>query len=216
MNSTKLFGLGEHKTPFLKSFDWKILTFFNKDQPPVENEPLYGSHTFYLNVEDSSTGQSNGIYHLNSNAVYVLLRPESAITWRPIGDILDLFVFLGDSPADVVSQYISLIGKPSMPPFWSLGYLEFRCCPTPPYRLKEQQVIWKRTRDAGIPFDVQWDAKEYMNRERICRHFCSGGSAMLVRCRSTAAVTGSQAVISSIQYFLISFFLNFATPVPNL
>jgi len=161
LSSNNIYGIGEHKAPFLKSTNWELFTLFNHDRPPpTEGWPLYGSHPFHLNVEDSE-GLSNGALLFNSNAMDVLLQPQPAITWRPIGGILDLFVFLGPKPDHVVREYVSLIGKPTIPPFWSLGYHQCRCCPAP-HTLEQQKVIWKRTIDAGIPFDVQWNANEYI------------------------------------------------------
>ncbi|XP_054162742.1 lysosomal alpha-glucosidase-like [Oppia nitens] len=161
LSSPLIYGIGEQKAPFLKDTQWHMYSVFNHDQPGDSFRPLYGSHPFYVNIEDKSTGLAHGVYLRNSNAMDILLQPEPAITWRPIGGILDVFVFVGQSPDDVVRQYISLIGKPSMPPFWSLGYHQCRCC-TQPNTLAEQMVITNRTIAAGIPFDVQWNAKEYM------------------------------------------------------
>lgn len=50
------------------------------------------------------------------------MQPTPAITFRPIGGILDFFFMLGPSPKDVTQQYSNIIGKPFMPPYWSLGF----------------------------------------------------------------------------------------------
>ena len=144
-----------------KNTNWQIYTLFNSDIYPNENVPLYGSHPFLLNVDQKDKGRSSGVFLMNSNAMDVLLQPEPAVTWRPIGGVLDFFVFLGPTAKDVVQQYQALIGRPSMPPFWALGYHQCRCCPAP-HTLAEQKVITERTIAAGIPLDVQWNAKEYM------------------------------------------------------
>lgn len=81
---------------------------------------LQGVHPFYISMEDD--GNSNGVFLFNSNAMDVILQPAPAITYRTIGGLLDFYVFLGPSPADVSAQYVSLIGKPVLPPYWSLGY----------------------------------------------------------------------------------------------
>ncbi|CAG2107192.1 unnamed protein product, partial [Medioppia subpectinata] len=161
LSSHQVYGIGEQKAKFLKDTQWQIYTIFNHDQLVQEKHPEYGSHPFHLNVEDNNTGLSHGVFLHNSNAMDLLLQPEPAITWRTIGGILDMFIFLGPNPADVARDYVSLVGKPEMPPFWGLGYHQCRCC-SEPSTLAAQKVITERTIAAGIPFDTQWNAKEYM------------------------------------------------------
>jgi len=43
------------------------------------------------------------------------------ITFKAIGGILEYFVLTSGSIDEVVSLYHTLIGKPYLPPFWSLG-----------------------------------------------------------------------------------------------
>ena len=154
-------GLGEHYAPLKKYANWQTIELWNHDQPPMKDKNLYGSHPFYLSVEDESTGKSNGVLLFNSNAMDIVLQPKPAITWRTIGGILDYYVILGSEPKEVVQKYQYLIGKPTIPPFWSLGFHLCRCCPSP-NTLEEQIKITQRTIDAKIPFDVQWNAKEFM------------------------------------------------------
>lgn len=52
----------------------------------------------------------------------VLLQPLPAVTFRTIGGVLDFYWFTGPSPGEVVQQYVELVGKPAMPPYWSLGF----------------------------------------------------------------------------------------------
>lgn len=56
------------------------------------------------------------------NILEVILQPTPAITFRTIGGIFDIYFFLGPTPADVVKQYSEIVGKPFMPPYWSLGF----------------------------------------------------------------------------------------------
>lgn len=68
----------------------------------------------------------------------VVLQPSPAITYRILGGPLIIGVFLGPTPLDVNSQYVSTIGRPHLPPYWSLG---FHLC-----RYREQLIakLWNK------------------------------------------------------------------------
>ncbi|EPQ16443.1 Lysosomal alpha-glucosidase [Myotis brandtii] len=70
---------------------------------------LYGSHPFYLALEDG--GLAHGVFLLNSNAMDVVLQPSPALSWRSTGGILDVYVFLGPEPKSVVQQYLEVIAS---------------------------------------------------------------------------------------------------------
>lgn len=54
--------------------------------------------------------------------VDVTLQPTPAVTYRTTGGVLDFYIFLGSTPEQVVNQYLNVIGKPDIPPYWSLGF----------------------------------------------------------------------------------------------
>jgi len=156
-----LYGLGEHKDRFQKDFNWKRYVFFNRDGPPTFNQSGYGTHPFYLMVEKNQKERySHGVMLFNSNAMETILQPTPAIIWRTIGGILDFYIFLGPTAADVVRQNIELLGRPYIPPYWGLG---FHLCRFGYNSIKTTRETWKRTIDAKIPFDVQWNDIDYMN-----------------------------------------------------
>ncbi|XP_015511679.1 lysosomal alpha-glucosidase-like [Neodiprion lecontei] len=155
--SHNIYGLGEHRTKLKLNTNWNSFTMFNKDQPPTEQANLYGSHPFYIVIEDS--GDCHGVLFLNSNAMDIILQPAPAITFRTIGGILDFYFFMGPTPADVLRQYAEIVGKPFFPPYWSLG---FHLCQLGYGSVSRTREVWNRTRNAGIPFDTQWNDIDYM------------------------------------------------------
>jgi alpha-glucosidase (family GH31 glycosyl hydrolase) len=66
------------------------------------------------------------------------LQPLPALTYTTIGGIIDLYIFTGPTVQNVIEQYWNIIGvgtnqkfisisfffvqKPTMPPYWSLGF----------------------------------------------------------------------------------------------
>ncbi|XP_061715629.1 lysosomal alpha-glucosidase-like [Cydia pomonella] len=156
--SSQIYGLGERQSRFKLDMNWKTYTMFNYDAAPTENTNLYGTHPFYLNLEPN--GNSHGMLLLNSYAMDVILQPAPAITYRATGGVLSLFLLAGPAPAEVAAQYAALVGRPAMPPYWALG---FHLCKYDYGSLNVTRDVWQKNRDAGIPFDVQWNDLDYMN-----------------------------------------------------
>ncbi|KAF7388428.1 hypothetical protein HZH68_012370 [Vespula germanica] len=157
--SEDIYGIGEHRTHLKVKNDWKRYTMFNADQPPIENANLYGSHPFYLMIEES--GNCHGVLFLNSNPMETILQPTPAVTFRSIGGIFDMYFLLGPTPQDVTRQYSEIVGKPFLPPYWSLG---FHLCRYGYGSLEKTIKVWNRTIEAGIPFDTQWNDLDYMDK----------------------------------------------------
>ncbi|KAJ8001406.1 hypothetical protein DPEC_G00169180 [Dallia pectoralis] len=158
--SQYVYGLGEHRSTFLHDIHWNTLTMWARDAAPVELTNLYGAHPFYLSMEEGGGGTAHGFFLLNSNAMDVVLQPGPAITWRTIGGILDFYVFLGPEPASVIGQYLEVVGYPSMPISWALGYHLCR------WGYRSSNATWdvvRNMRNYGIPQDVQWNDIDYMD-----------------------------------------------------
>ncbi|NXS72091.1 LYAG glucosidase, partial [Pandion haliaetus] len=154
-------GLGEHLTPLVLNTAWTRVTLWNRDMAPVPQVNLYGSHPFYLGMEDS--GSAHGVFLLNSNAMDVLLQPSPALTWRTTGGILDFYVFLGPDPKSVVRQYLDVIGFPFMPPYWGLG---FHLCRWGYSSTDITRQVVANMSAARFPLDVQWNDLDYMDAKR--------------------------------------------------
>ena len=159
--SQHITGLGEHLSPLMLSTDWARITLWNRDTPPSQGTNLYGSHPFYLALEDG--GLAHGVFLLNSNAMDVILQPSPALTWRSTGGILDVYVFLGPEPKSVVQQYLDVVGYPFMPPYWGLGFHLCRWGYSSTAIVR--QVVENMTR-THFPLDVQWNDLDYMDARR--------------------------------------------------
>ncbi|XP_069786190.1 lysosomal alpha-glucosidase isoform X2 [Narcine bancroftii] len=154
-------GLGEHMTNLILNVNWTRLTLWNQDQRPRINSNLYGSHPFYLVMEED--GSAHGVFLLNSNAKDVLLQPSPALTWRTIGGIFDFYIFLGPNPKSVIKQYMDIIGYPIMPPYWSLG---FHLCRFGYKSTNVTRQVVENMTKANMPQDVQWNDVDYMDKKR--------------------------------------------------
>uniref|UniRef100_A0A2K5L4M8 Sucrase-isomaltase n=1 Tax=Cercocebus atys TaxID=9531 RepID=A0A2K5L4M8_CERAT len=126
------------------------------------NNNLYGHQTFFMCIEDTS-GKSFGVFLMNSNAMEIFIQPTPIVTYRVTGGILDFYIFLGDTPEQVVQQYQQLVGLPAMPAYWSLGFQLSR------WNYKSLDVVKevvRRNREAGIPFDTQVTDIDYMEDKK--------------------------------------------------
>ncbi|KAL3184189.1 hypothetical protein MRX96_032473 [Rhipicephalus microplus] len=159
--SRYVYGVGDVKSPLLRSTDWQKITLFNAGRSPTEGKNSYSSHPFVLVHEE--TGESCGVFLLNSNAMDILLKPSPSVTFRTTGGILDLFVFLGPTPSDVVQQYTALVGRPAMPPYWALGFHLSRWGYASIDEVKETR---RRNLRIGIPVEAVWLDADYMEALR--------------------------------------------------
>lgn len=105
------------------------------------------------------TGRMHGVLLLNSNAMDYTFDSTPSLTMRTIGGILDIFIFLGPTPEQVVQQYTWLVGRSILPPYWSLGFQLSRWDYS---NLTHMQYIVERNREAGVPLDVQYADIDHM------------------------------------------------------
>ncbi|GFQ97998.1 sucrase-isomaltase, intestinal, partial [Trichonephila clavata] len=162
--SKNIYGLGEHTHETLRhDLDYKTWPMFARDRFP-EGGPinLYGVHPYYTCLEKNSS--SHGVLLLNSNAMDVTLLPAPGITFRTIGGVIDLFFIVGNNDPEYLSElYTALVGKATIPPYWSLGFQLSRYGYN---SLENVKNAVERTRDAGIAQDVQFLDIDHMEGNR--------------------------------------------------
>eukprot|EP00064_Thunnus_orientalis_P008511 superscaffoldBa00001014_g8534 len=93
----------------------------------------------------------------------VILQPAPAVTYRTIGGVLDFYILFGDTPEQVVQEFLELIGRPVIPPYWSLGFQLSRW----DYgSLNEVKKTVERNRAVGLPYDIQYTDIDYMEDKK--------------------------------------------------
>jgi alpha-glucosidase (family GH31 glycosyl hydrolase) len=51
---------------------------------------------------------------------------DPSITWKLVGGVVDVFIVAGPSPEAVITQYLSIIGRPYLPPLSMFGFNQCR------------------------------------------------------------------------------------------
>ncbi len=121
-----VYGFGEqYHTELRHNFNYRRLSLFTHDiGPSTPGMNMYGFHPFYMGLTKSD--KAYGVFLQNRHAMDVFLQPNpDLITCRVIGGDLDFYFFFGPTPENVIQQYTSLIGRPMLPPYWSLGLHDF-------------------------------------------------------------------------------------------
>ena len=79
----------------------------------------YSQFPMYLNIEPD--GNSHVVVFYNSNPSEFYLTPFPSATFRSIGGIFDIYIFMGPTPIQAIEQFQQAFGLPKLPPYWSLG-----------------------------------------------------------------------------------------------
>ncbi|KAG0052379.1 alpha-glucosidase maltase [Gryganskiella cystojenkinii] len=152
-----LFGLGENVGRFRRQ-PGSVTTMWARDCPCNEGENLYGSHPFYMEVLPS--GLAHGVLLMSTNGMDVLVNPTGdKLTYRVIGGSIELYLFTGPSPQNVVQQYTELIGRPCMLPLWSLGMGQCRWGYDTLHKVK---TVVSEYRKHDLPLESMWIDIDYM------------------------------------------------------
>lgn len=162
-DNAALFGIGESTRAVQQLTANSSYTLWNTDiAAAVFDVSLYGSHPFLIQI--SKTGKASGILFMNSNAMDIsVFNSDSmgnSVGVQSIGGVIDLYVFAGPTPADVVKQFQAVVGKPAMVPFWSLG---FHNCKWGYVNATEVTDVVANYSAANIPLETQWVDIDYMH-----------------------------------------------------
>ena len=168
--SQRIYGIGEHCSPFEmgSTRDESIYTLWNKDSanPYADgggNRNEYGSQPFF--VFQLPNHRVAALFFKNSNAIdYVITKDnqnqKATVTHKSIGGIFDFYFIYAGTMEEMVRKYHSIIGRPYVIPFWSLGWHQ---CRYGWHTLEVVKEVVEKYDAYDIPLEVIWNDIDYMD-----------------------------------------------------
>ena len=125
----RYYGLGDKTGPLnLHGRRLRTMALDSLGYDPQRGDPLYKHWPFVLSR--NATGQWSGIYYDTLAACTFDLGCEhdnyhELFRYVEIDDgDLDYYMMVGNSPGEVIAQFVRLIGGTHLPPHWSLGFAQ--------------------------------------------------------------------------------------------
>ncbi len=169
--SQRMFGMGERVTDdftLCADRDNCKYTLWGKDvASPFDDgsggcKGTYGQQPFYM-IQYADTKQFFGVFLLNSNDQDVYLDKIAGgalhVTHKMIGGVFDFYFFYPGAADFVLQNYHELIGRPYLPPFWSLGFHQCRYGWRTIAKVKDVVAKFEQN---DIPLEVVWADIDYM------------------------------------------------------
>jgi alpha-glucosidase (family GH31 glycosyl hydrolase) len=128
LTSDYVFGFGERIHNF--KLQEGLYTIWNRDQRNLYDDGkggrnLYGHQPIALH-KTKFKDIWLGFVFLNTNAqdveIYKKENNETILSHKTIGGIIDYYIIVDNSPDNVLRDIHYLIGIPTLPPYWALGY----------------------------------------------------------------------------------------------
>ncbi len=140
-------------------------TFWNTDVVPhhPDTDPLYQSIPVSIGLRE---GVAWGLFVDESWRMEVDIASEepSLVRWESTGPELDVYLFVGPRPEDVVRRYTALTGRQALPPLWSLGAQQSRWG----YENAEEiRAVIHGYRSRGLPLDCVYLDIDYMEGYKV-------------------------------------------------
>jgi alpha-glucosidase len=108
-------------------------------------------------VQSKTKGDFFGMFFKNSNAQSPVLKHNadggSTLSYITTGGVIDIYFFVHGSARDIIQSYHNVIGKPTLPPFWALGWHQAS------WKYENQSMVEEVVTgygNAGIPLDTVW------------------------------------------------------------
>ncbi len=158
-----LYGAGERASNTLHLIrNGMPRVLWNQDKGPSFSfleQNSYSSYPFVLAL-DQNSGTSWGYFMLNSNGMEIVPSADK-LSWRIIGGMIDLFILTGPTPAAVLDQLTSVVGRPALMPYWSLGWQQSKYG----YRsIWEIEDVVAKYAENGLPLETIVTDIDHMER----------------------------------------------------
>ena len=159
--NSEIYGLGE-KTGRLER-SGRVWEMWNSDDPfhLPSKDPLYVSIPFVIIYLD---GTWMGLFLDSSARQYWDTRTPGELSVDVEDEYLDLYLFQGAGPKELLELYGDLTGRPPLPPLWALGYHQSRYSYYPEENVR---ALADRFRREELPADVIHLDIDYMRGYRV-------------------------------------------------
>ena len=144
------YGLGDKAGPMNRRGRAFVLWNMDAFGYQESTDPLYKAIPFFLSAQK---GSAYGIFFDNtyrSTFDFGLESPDF-ISFGAEGGELNYYYIAGPEPKKVLGAYASMVGRPPLPPYWTLGYQQCRYSYFPEARVRE---IASTLRAKKIPADT--------------------------------------------------------------
>lgn len=138
-------------------------------QSPVYDDGLgmkqtYGVHPFALVQASEHKNEFVGIWFRNTNAQTPLIQfnetdGSAKLRYITTGGKVHAYFFMQGTAKEIIARYMNVIGKPRLPPFWSLGWQAASRTYT---TLDKVSANVDAYATVGVPLDGIWLDAAYM------------------------------------------------------
>ena len=171
LSSNDIYGFGEHYHN-LKLEDG-IYTIWPNDTGGIKKDDRKGGKNLmgHQPIGIHKTKYKNiflGFVFINSNmqdlVIKTISKNQISLIHKTIGGIIDYYIIYGESPDEINRSINFLLGIPTLPPFWSMGFHQSR------YGYKnsnEFKSVYLKYKNNKIPIDTMWIDIDSLNNYEI-------------------------------------------------